>query len=248
MRRLLTLATFAALALPAAAADDAPNPAAVAVRNGSRVKVPVHAFADLTVPLADGEVVRWVPRSPAPLRFVDRGKGVATIAGQPGVTYEVLYFRVPADAKDFAKVFEPAVVWVEFGKAPAPPKPAPPPAPPRPEPPADPLLAKLKAAYLADPAPAGVKAEALKNRVALYAAATATAADESLLTVGAVLETIGAASVKLDPDHLRGVRAVLRDELAAVFGDADELLDPATRKRLADTFARLAGLLRAVGQ
>lgn len=232
MRRVLALATLAAVTFAAAADDPAtPDP------------VPLHSFAKVTISAEKGDQVQWRV-TPRPVRLEVLDGGTVFLSGPPGARYECHYVRVNFETK----VFKTGVIPVEFAKAP-PPKPAPPapkpPAPKPPAPPADPLVAKLRAAYLADPG--ADKAERLAERAELYAQAAKVAADESLATVGQVLETVRGASLKLAPDSLKGVRAAIAAELAAVFPD-DDVLDAACRARLTAAFARVAAALRAAGE
>jgi hypothetical protein len=116
---------------------------------------------------------------------------------------------------------------------------------PPPPPPNDPLRAKLKAAYDADPA-AG-KAEAAKTLAELYRQAAALAADPAVRTAGDLLGRVKRAAEKLAPNALVGLRKVVAEELAgALPTDAGEDLTAAHRAAAAGLFGKLAAALDSI--
>lgn len=123
---------------------------------------------------------------------------------------------------------------------------APPPKPPEP-PPTDPLAAKLKLVFDADPAALATRREQAKDLAALYRQAAKLAEDESVATSGALLQRVKDASATLvGPTALREVRRVVAQELAAVL-PTDDVLSAEQRRATAALFLRLAAILDALG-
>jgi hypothetical protein len=116
-----------------------------------------------------------------------------------------------------------------------------------PKPPADPLKAKLKAAYDADASES--KGEDRKNLAALYRAATDRATTKNKsgeyadATIGSLLKAVQETSDSfVGTDALPGIRQVAREELNRLFA-SDGPLDDASRKKLGDLLGRLAEIL-----
>jgi hypothetical protein len=116
---------------------------------------------------------------------------------------------------------------------------------PTPTPPADPLTAKLQAAYRADPA--ATKADDLLTLAELMKAAGSLADDSALTTVGQLASKVAAAAGTLAKDRLAGVRAILKIELAAAFPE-DKPLTADVRAAAKATFSRLQTALTEAGK
>ncbi len=134
---------------------------------------------------------------------------------------------------------------------PKPPKP-PEPKPPEPKPPepVDPLVAKLKAAFAADPPTSlETKREYAKLLAALYRAAEKLTRNESVGTSGELLAQVSRAAADLleDPPGMKklaGTRKVVNAELATLL-PTDELLTEGQRASVAALFKKLAAILDA---
>lgn len=114
---------------------------------------------------------------------------------------------------------------------------------PRPPKPADPLRAKLKAAYDADPADAAKKREQAKDLAALYREAAKLTLDMAVPTSGELLARVkDAAGRMIGPNALVGCRKVKAAELGALL-PTDEPLTDAQRKAVAALFGKLADVL-----
>lgn len=124
--------------------------------------------------------------------------------------------------------------------------PAPKPPDPKPEP-VDPLKAKLRAAFDADPAQLDVRRNSAKDLAELYRQAAKLATDATVETSGDLLKRVKDASAALvGADALRECRKVVAQELGAVL-PTDEPLTDAQRKAVADLFGRLAVILDSFG-
>lgn len=109
--------------------------------------------------------------------------------------------------------------------------------------PADPLAARLKAAYDADPAPADKRKDHAKDLAELYRQAADLAGKADVATSGDLLQRVRAASGMLvGPDALKGVRAEVAKELAVIL-PADAALADDQRKAAAELFRKLAQVL-----
>jgi hypothetical protein len=196
--------------------------------------VSVQADPVLTT-LASDKPAKWVLVDDGPhceLRPAADGK-TATFAAKAPSQYRVL---VVTDAD----VHRVRVVVTDPQPMPGPDKPDPPkPAP------TDPLVARLQAAYTAEPGTPADKADALANKVELYRQAAKLAADPAVATTGELVTRVRQASDALGTDRLPGVRKVVRAELQAAM-PTDVPLDAATRKLAADTFDRIKAALEAV--
>ena len=134
---------------------------------------------------------------------------------------------------------------------PTPPNPGPGPKPPVPNPPSD-LAAKLKAAFVAD---AGTKAQA-QTLAALWSAAAGMAKQKGLsgaYKFASSLQLIEAVNdltkdpAWIGPDALKGVRATIAAEIAAVLGTpSDTPFTDAQRIAAADLFAKFATILEGL--
>jgi hypothetical protein len=117
-----------------------------------------------------------------------------------------------------------------------------------PEPPADPLRAKLKAAFDADPLQLDKRRSAAADLAALYRQAAKLAADPEVTTSGALLDRVRqAAGMLVGADGLRDVRRAAGAELSAILPtDAD--LTAEQRGATAKLFERLAAILEELGK
>ena len=112
-----------------------------------------------------------------------------------------------------------------------------------PKPPADPLAARLKAAYDADPAEPAKRKGHAKDLAELYRQAADLAGKPDVATSGDLLQRVRAASGMLvGPDALKGVRAEVAKELAVIL-PADAALADDQRKAAAELFRKLAQVL-----
>jgi hypothetical protein len=120
------------------------------------------------------------------------------------------------------------------------------PTPSKPAPPADPLKAKLAAAYAAAAGTDAQKRDWAKDLAALYRSAAKVALDPKVTTTGALRAKLGtAAEVLVGADALVEVRKAVAGELAAVLPtDADLTADQ--RTAVGALFARLAAVLDAL--
>lgn len=119
-----------------------------------------------------------------------------------------------------------------------------PPVPPKPPVPTDPLVAKLKAAYDADPAALDARKGLALNLAAMYRATADLASDPEVTTASALIEQMTKAIPKFlsDPPggkHLAGVRRVVGSELGAVF-PTESLLTDDQRKAATALFLKFA--------
>jgi hypothetical protein len=129
-----------------------------------------------------------------------------------------------------------------------PPQPMPPgpdPKPPAPVPPADPLAAKLQAAFDAEVLPKEKKAEAIKDKVELYTQAAKLALDPEVATTGQLLGRVKKAADALHTDTLPLVRKAVRAELQAAMPE-DVPLTPESRAKAAAMFTRIKTALEGV--
>lgn len=130
--------------------------------------------------------------------------------------------------------------------------PGPGPKPPAPPEPIDPLVAKLRAAYAADPGPE--KAADLKKLVALYLEAVTFARQDGFATAADLFGAVSAAAASLlpaDPTtgarRLDGVRRVISAELVNVLPtDPAAPLTEEVRGQAAAAFGRYAKALQGV--
>jgi hypothetical protein len=135
-----------------------------------------------------------------------------------------------------------------FGQ-PAPPSPGPGPAPPKPAPPADPLLAKLQAAYAADPNLPPLKAAQRILLIGLYEAMAAHAAQPNVATVGRLKADLDATAKAMTilPTALLELRKMIAQEVLSVTGkDPAAALDDALRAKVAACFSHVAAALTLV--
>lgn len=122
------------------------------------------------------------------------------------------------------------------------------PLPKPPEPPADPLRAKLKTAFDADPLQLDKRKGAAADLAALYRQAAKLAADPEVATSGALLDRVRqAAGMLVGADGLRDVRRAAGAELSAILPtDAD--LTAEQRDATAKLFQRLAVILEELSK
>jgi hypothetical protein len=130
-------------------------------------------------------------------------------------------------------------------------RPEPPPPPPPPPPPADPLVADLQKLYAADGG--ANKAQALAALVALYGGAVDAAkspANDTAEALKSAIANIVKGDKLLTPDAgqrpLDAFRKRLGQELDAGLAGVSGPLTDATRKTVADLYARLSKALEAV--
>ncbi len=127
------------------------------------------------------------------------------------------------------------------------PTPDPKPNPPKPPEPVDPLRAKLRAAFDADPAQLDIRRNSAKDLAELYRQASKLSADASVETSGDLLKRVRDASATLvGADALRECRRVVAQELGALL-PTDEPLTDGQRKAVAELFGRLAVVLESFG-
>jgi hypothetical protein len=224
LRPLLPVLLFAATAAATAAAappEVTPVPPPEAAK-WAELKV---AAGKLNV-LSAQPASTWEAVDDLDLRTFETGKFAVFVA--PAGRY-----RVTVTAPDGQK----ARIVLVVGDAPVPPGPR----PPDPPPPVDALKAKLKAAFDADGSPR--KSDQAKDLAALYRQAVALCADPAVATAGDLLARVKAASTTLvGADALKGVRAVVAGELAAVL-PTDAPLSGDQRRSVAALFARFAEVL-----
>jgi hypothetical protein len=189
---------------------------------GRMVKVRAKTEAKAKAPLwrVEGPAVDVEPDGPL-LRFVTSGPGVVTV-------------RVYAPAGD--GVAEGVIAITVDG----PPEPAP---PPRPDP-NDPLLADLKAAYLAESS--ATKAADLVQLAAVYREAVEFSKSADAAKVSDLVAKVRAIAARLvPPAALTGVRQRIATELSKTFPH-DGPLTAESREAAAAAFARIAGALEAL--
>ena len=189
----------------------------------------------LITTLSAEKAAKWVLVDDGPtadLRPAADGKTAAFAARTPG-QYRVLV--VAGEDVHRVRVVVPDA-----------PQPMPPdPKPPEPKPPADPLAAKLQAAFDAEALPREKRADALKDKIELYKQASALALDPEVTTTGQLLARVRKAADALNTDRLLLVRKVVRAELQAAMPE-DVPLDAAGRKRAAELFKRVQTCLQEV--
>lgn len=115
------------------------------------------------------------------------------------------------------------------------------PTPPGPvNPPADPLKARIRAAYDADPGSPADKRQWAIELSGYYSAAVESklADDRTITTAGQLIERIRKTTT-LDRTKLTGARTVAAQEIAAVLGTIDTPLDDAKRKAVTTLFQRI---------
>ncbi|MFM8273720.1 MAG: hypothetical protein ACKODX_15525 [Gemmata sp.] len=116
--------------------------------------------------------------------------------------------------------------------------------PPGPPEPADPLRAKLRAAFDADADPK--KRDHARDLAALYRQAAGLCADAGVGTAGDLLSRVKAAATTLvGADALRECRRVVAGELGALL-PTDDALTAEQRKAAAALFAKLATILEGL--
>ena len=214
---------YLALALHVAAPGDPPSVTPVPAPDAAKWTELKQQPNRLQV-LAAQPASTWEPIDDLDLRTFEAGKYAAFVA-PPG------RYRVVVTAADGSRTRLVLVV----GDVPPDPKPKPP------DPPADPLRAKLKAAYDADASPK--RQDQAKDLAALYREAAKLAADGTVATSGDLLARVRAASASLvGPDALKGVRQVAAAELVAVL-PTDAPLSGDQRAAAAALFLKLAELL-----
>lgn len=140
-----------------------------------------------------------------------------------------------------------AKLLADLGLAGPSPKPDDPkPKPPEPKP-IDPLAAKLKAAFDADPVRLDKRRNQALDLAALYREAAKLAQSADVDTAGDLLQRVKAAAGSLvGADALKGVRQVVAGELGALF-PADGPLSDEQRKKAAELFGKLAAILDSLG-
>lgn len=219
MTALLLIGVLLAADPPTVAADPPPPPA-----KWTEVK----ARAGQLVRLTASSAGRWVlvDDAAAAIQPSPDGKSAVFAAGGPG-RYRLLV--IPPDA-------DPARVVVVVGDAPPPP-----PKPPDP-PPEDPLRAKFRAAYNADPGDAAKKDAARKDLAELYRQGAMLTADNTVTTTGELVDRLRRAGQTLAADQLPGTRKAVALELAAAM-PADEPLTPDRRKDAAALFSKISDAL-----
>lgn len=219
MRTLVLLVSFSAPCF-AAEPDVTPVPPPAAP-----------AWAEMKVPAGEIVVLQAKPSSewdadPAP--YVFEGGKYAAFLLQKGETR-----RVVVTGPDKAKT---RLVLVAGEPGPKPP-----------EPKLDPLKARLKAAYDADPAEPAKKQGQAKDLAELYRQAAALALRDDVASSGELLRRVrDAAGTLVGADALKSVRTEVAAELKAVL-PADAALADEQRKAVADLFRKLAAVLDSLG-
>ena len=229
-----TLLAFALAFAPPVAADP---PAVTPVP-----APPSSAWTELKVPAGEIVVLAAAPASewdadPMPHVF-DAGK-------------HAVFLLKPGEARK-VKVTGPDRAQTRLLLVAAAPGPGPKPNPdPKPKPPADPLAARVKAAYDADPETDRAKRDAARKGLkALYEVAAdhvvrKTDGDEghAIKTAAELLAKVREASAMMvGPDALKGVRKEAATELGLLL-PIDAVLSDEQRKAVAELFRRLAQIL-----
>lgn len=138
----------------------------------------------------------------------------------------------------------------QFADLGGPPTPGPGPViPPTPVVPTDPLAAKVKAAFDADPgSPADKRQWAIELSGYYSAAVDAKLADDpTITTAGQLIDRIRKTTT-LDRSKLTGTRTVIGQEIAAILGTAETQLDAAKRAAVASLFSRIETALDGVAK
>jgi hypothetical protein len=221
----LSLAALAVLALPVRAGD------IVAEEN----PVPPGSFAVLRYKLEKGDAVQW-DVTPEPVKLKEYSDGEYSYLhfnGAPG-KYTATAFVVNFDTQKFSKKREVVTV----GPAVPPPPPPPPPIP-------DPLRQSVRDALALDKA----KPDDVLLLAALYREAAKLSVSAEVPSSRELLRRVREAGASLLPDVLVSVRRVVASELANALGKSnDEPLTEAERKRSAELFAKLAGILEELAK
>lgn len=172
------------------------------------------------------------------------GKSCVFVAAKPG-RYLILATAATGPA---AKILV-TVGGAMPGPVPIPPEPKPPepPAPPRP----DPLIAKFRAAFEADPMQLDKKRTAAENLVAIYSEAAKAIADapsiaEHSKQVKSVSERMFSDD-GLPANSLQNVRNLVLEELKVAFpAGPPSVLTPEVRQTVATIYARAAAAARSL--
>lgn len=196
----------------------------------AEVKAPAGRLVKLAA-TTDGKFVRWLLMSEeADLVPFPDGKTALFCAPKPG-RYTVLAWTAAGDVPS-----EAARCVVVVGDAPGPP-----PQPPQPpQPPVDPLVAEFRKLLADDATPD--KPAHLAQLTALYREAVKFADHPDVKTAGELAARIRTAAATLLPaDALVAVRKRIAEEITKELPvDGDAPLDPATRRKAALLFARIA--------
>lgn len=194
----------------------------------AQVEVPVNRRVRLIAP--DQKAATWllVDDTKADLSELN---GSAYFWARDAGIYRVVYYQ--AD-KGFTKL----AVTVK-GAAPLPPgPPAPDPGPTPPPNPADPLVAKVKAAF--DASTEADKDETRKDLLAFFKVAQKLSGDSTVATVADLSERVASASdLMVGPGKLATVRALFATELQTAFPDGGDL-DATKRAAVVKLFQRFS--------
>lgn len=199
----------------------------------AQVEVPVNRRVRLIAP--DQKAATWLLVDDAKADLSELNGSAYFWARDAGI-YRVVYYQ--AD-KGFTKL---AVTVKGPGPAPAPPgPPTPDPGPTPPPNPADPLAAKVKAAF--DAATDADKEETRKDLLAFFKVAQKLASDPAIATVADLSERVASASdLMVGPNKLAAVRALFAGELQTAFPDGGDL-DAAKRAAVLKLFQRFTTAL-----
>lgn len=188
---------------------------------------------------AKSGVVKWVVIDKGirlfPSELLKSTQTAIVIGSAPGQYRLLAYTATDAGPSD------PVICIVMVGQGPIPPGPNPPT-------PTDPLYGKLKAAFDIDPDTTN-RIENTNKLAAVYrVASTGLANDPALTTYGVIHERLATlVASQLVPEHLRGVRRAIADELNATLGvTPTTAMDAALRKKVSEQFARVATMLDAL--
>jgi hypothetical protein len=217
------VAFFVCLSLTLSATASEP---AATLKLPAEVRAPPATISEVRAETT-GKVVKWVVLTPGlSVRPIDDGRTLL-FSGATG-RYELLAYTALGDIPS-----DPARCVIVIGE----------PKPPQPKPPGDPLRAKLKAAFDADPAPVERKREQAKDLAALYRAAAKLAEDSAIPTSGELLRRVRDAGGNLvGSDALKEVRRVVGHELSALL-PTDAPLSDSQRTSAAALFRKLAAIL-----
>lgn len=193
--------------------------------------------------VTEGKTVRWLVMDPGLQLFPSellRDSKTAVVIGQAAGKYRLaVYTAINGEPTP------PIICTVILGG----PAPIPPP-PPGPTPPPAPvaLVARLQAAFTADPKPLDQKQAALTLLCGLYQAMGPHCDSKDLKTVGDLLADLKAVAAKMIvPGALTTLRQVIATEIAGTLGTTPgAVLDDATRTKAKDCFHRIANALGGV--
>ena len=173
-----------------------------------------------------GKQVKWVTPAGLSCRPIDGGRTLL-VSGPVG-RYDCWAYTAVGDVPS-----DPARTTVVIGEAPGP------------TPPADPLTAKIKAAFDAETADASTRRKQSQDLAELYRQIGAKVCpDPAIVSPTDLLDRARkAAATMIGTDALPGVRRAVASELAVILPTADGTLTADQRTALAELFKKLAAIL-----